>query len=104
MSAYSSGNNRYLGRISKRGDRYIRMLLTHGARSILRSATVARRAGRELDRLKTWGLAVQARTNHNQAACALANKLARIAGAVWVKHERYSATPASASPLPAPSI
>src|SRR5262249_52759266 len=29
----SSGEHRYLGRISKRGDRYIRMLLTHGARS-----------------------------------------------------------------------
>ena len=42
---FSSGNQRYLGRISKRGDRYIRMLLTHGARSVLRAATVAQRAG-----------------------------------------------------------
>ena len=94
---YSSGANRYLGRISKRGDRYIRTLLTHGARSILRAATVARRAGREIDRLKTWALEVQGRTNHNKAACALANKLARIAWAVWVKHEKYrsaAATPA----------
>lgn len=32
---YSSGNTRYLGHISKRGDRYLRMLLTHGARSVL---------------------------------------------------------------------
>jgi transposase len=91
---YSSGNNRYLGRISKRGDRYIRMLLTHGARSVLRAATVARRSGRELDRLRTWALAVQARSNHNKATCALANKLARIAWAVWVKNERYQAAPA----------
>jgi transposase len=96
---YSSGNTRYLGRISKRGDRYIRMLLTHGARSILRAASVARRAGREIDRLKSWALAVQARTNHNKAACALANKLARIAWAVWVKHENYRAEPASCTPL-----
>lgn len=94
---YSSGNTRYLGRISKRGDRYIRMLLTHGARSILRAATVARRAGRQIDRLKSWALAVQARTNHNKAACALANKLARIAWAVWVKHEKYRAEPAPAT-------
>lgn len=86
---YSSGANRYLGRISKRGDRYIRMLLTHGARSVLRAATVARRTGRELDRLRTWALAVQQRSNHNKATCALANKLARIAWAVWVKHETY---------------
>jgi transposase len=86
---YSSGNSRYLARISKRGDRYIRMLLTHGARSVLRAATVAHRAGRPIDRLKSWALAVQARTNHNKAACALANKLARIAWAVWVKQEKY---------------
>jgi transposase len=88
---YSSGDHRYLGRISKRGNRYIRMLLTHGARSVLRAATVARRAGREVDRLRAWALDVQARTNHNKATCALANKLARIAWAVWVKHERYQA-------------
>jgi len=86
---FSSGSSRYLGRISKRGNRYIRMLLTHGARSVLRAATVARRMGREVDRLRAWALAVQDRTNHNKATCALANKLARIAWAVWVKHERY---------------
>jgi len=91
---YSSGQHRYLGRISKRGDRYIRMLLTHGARSVLRAATVARRCGRQLDRLRNWALAVQARTNHNKATCALANKLARIAWAVWVKHEKYQTEPA----------
>jgi transposase len=98
---FSSGNSRYLGRISKRGDRYIRTLLTHGARSVLRAATVASRAGREIDRLRSWALAVQARTNHNKAACALANKLARIAWAVWVKHETYraQALPAAQSPL-----
>jgi len=88
---YSSGEHRYLGRISKRGNRYIRTLLTHGARSVLRAATVSRRIGRKLDRLRTWALEVQARTNHNKATCALANKLARIAWAVWVKHERYQA-------------
>jgi transposase len=79
---YSSGDSRHLGRISKRGNRYIRMLLTHGARSVLRAATVARRAGREVDRLRSWALEVQARSNHNKATCALANKLARIAWAV----------------------
>jgi transposase len=50
-----------------------------------------------LDRLKTWALEVQARTNHNKATFALANKLARIAWAVWTKHEKYqSATSAAA--------
>ena len=86
---HSSGEHRRLGRISKRGNRYVRTLLTHGARSVLRAATVARRAGRHVDRLRTWALEVQGRSNHNKATCALANKLARIAWAVWVKRERY---------------
>ena len=75
---YSSGGTRYLGRISKRGDRYLRMLLTHGARSVLRAAAAARDKGRELHGVRHWALEVQARTNHNKATCALANKLARI--------------------------
>lgn len=84
---FSSGNSRYLGRISKRGDVYLRMLLTHGARSVLRAAAVATAADRPLDRLRTWAVSVQARTNHNKAACALANKLARICFATW-RHGR----------------
>ena len=91
---HSSGESRYLGRISKRGNRYVRTLLTHGARSVLRAATVARRAGRNVDRLRSWALELQARSNHNKATCALANKLARIAWAVWVKQERYEPAPA----------
>ncbi|MBI5860886.1 MAG: IS110 family transposase [Rhodocyclales bacterium] len=75
---FSSGSTRTLGRISKRGDRYLRMLLTHGARSVLRAASVAREVGRSVDGLRTWAMAVQGRTNHNKAACALANKMARI--------------------------
>jgi transposase len=90
---HSSGERRILGGISKRGDRYLRTLLTHGARAVLRAAVIARRAGRPLDRLKTWALEVQSRTNHNKAACAVANKLARIAWAVWVKQEKYQAAP-----------
>ncbi len=37
---------------------------------------------------------MQDRTNHNKATCALANKLARIAWAVWVKHEKFQSTEA----------
>ena len=94
---HSSGERRFLGRISKQGDRYLRMLLTHGARAVLRAAVVAQRVGRPLDRLKAWALEVQRRTNHNKAACALANKLARIAWAVWVKHEKFQSAPAAAT-------
>lgn len=86
---HSSGGTRHLGRISKRGDRYLRMLLTHGARSVLRAATVATQAGREPDSLRRWALGVQARSNHNKAACALANKMARICYATLRDGEPY---------------
>jgi len=75
---HSSGSSRFLGKISKRGDRYLRMLLTHGARSVLRAAKVAEAAEREVCGVRRWALDVQRRSNHNKAACALANKLARI--------------------------
>jgi len=86
---YSSGNTRFLGHISKRGDRYLRMLLTHRARSVLRAASVSLSAGRHLDALRSWALKVQGRTNHNKAACALANKLARICYATLRDGEDY---------------
>lgn len=89
---HSSGSTRHLGRISKRGDRYLRMLLTHGARSVLRAATVGQRCGRPLDPLRQWGLNVQSRSNHNKATCALANKLARICFATLRDQEPYEKT------------
>jgi len=87
----SSGTTRRLGRISKRGDRYLRMLLTHGARSVLRAATVADRQGKKIDDLRRWALTVQDRTHHNRATCALANKMARICYAVLRDHQDYGA-------------
>jgi transposase len=86
---HSSGSARRLGRISKRGDRYLRMLLTHGARSVLRAATVAERCRKPLDPLRTWALSVQARTHRNKAVCALANKMARICYATLRDAEPY---------------
>lgn len=88
---HSSGGTRHLGRISKRGDRYLRMLLTHGARSVLRAASVATAAGKPVDGLRQWAVAVQKRSNHNKATCALANKLARICYATLRDHEPYGA-------------
>jgi transposase len=85
----SSGSRRKLGRISRQGDMYLRMLLTHGARSVLRAASAARTAGKPVEGLRAWALAVQARTNHNKATCALANKLARICYACLRDHAPY---------------
>ncbi|MDH4449633.1 MAG: transposase [Rhodoferax sp.] len=45
---YRSGKTRHPGRISKQGDRYRRMLQTHGARSVLCAAKVAEGTGREV--------------------------------------------------------
>ena len=86
---HSSGNRRRLGAISKQGDRYLRMLLIHGARSVLRAAAAAHARGRPLDSLRAWAVALQQRTNHNKAACALANKMARIAYACLRDHVAY---------------
>lgn len=74
---HSSGQHRRLGKITKRGDGYLRTLLIHGGRAILRSAAMRRRAGRELEPLQAWALDVQQRQGHNKAAVAVANKLAR---------------------------
>ena len=74
---FSSGNSRRLGRITKRGDSYLRMLLIHGARSALIAAKAARKKEVELDRTQTWVLALADRVGHNKAAVALANKTVR---------------------------
>jgi len=84
---YSSGERRRLGRISKRGDVYLRTLLIHGARAVLNAALSAAHRGRPLDRLRTWALATQQRCGYNKATVALANKLARIVWATW-KYQR----------------
>lgn len=83
----SSGGRRRLGRISKQGDPYLRMLLIHGARSALLAAERRRKAEQELTRLQAWALERASAGHRNQAAVALANKMARILWAVW-KHER----------------
>jgi transposase len=80
---FSSGNTRRLGRITRQGDCYIRMLLIHGARAVLHSGRLARRAGRPLDRLREWALRLELRSCHNKAVVAIANKLARIVWATW---------------------
>jgi transposase len=84
----SSGGRRRLGRISKQGDVYLRMLLIHGARSALLVAERRRKAGQGLTRLQAWVLERLDRGHRNRAAVALANKMARIVWAIW-KHERF---------------
>lgn len=80
---HSSGLRRRLGGISKRGDVYLRCLLTHGARAVLLSAHRRRAAARPLTRLHHWALTVRDRRGHNKATIAVANKLGRLVWAVW---------------------
>ncbi len=72
----STGGRPTLLGISKRGDRYLRTLLIHGARSSLRYAW------RRTDERSRWVLALEQRRGRNVAAVALANKNARTAWAV----------------------
>jgi transposase len=82
---YSSGLRQRLGRISKRGDAYLRVRLVHGARAVLSRARTAAKP----DRLRVWAMELEKRTHHNTATVALANKIARIAWAVSVKDAEY---------------
>lgn len=86
----SSGYRRNLGKITKRGDVYLRTLLIHGARSVLaRAKQLGRSDPARLSRLQQWGLQLERRVGHNKAAVALANKLARICWAVWRNDTPY---------------
>ncbi len=89
----SSGLRRQLGAISKRGDVFVRMLLTHGARAVLRHA----RSRKQPDRLRAWALRVEQARGHNKATIALANKLARIVWAVWRHRVEFIEQPAPAA-------
>jgi len=86
----SSGLRRRLGAISKRGDPYLRMLLIHGARSVL---CHAKRTKGKRDPLRAWALERERARGHNKAAVALANKLARIVWAVWRHGRPFGTTP-----------
>jgi transposase len=83
----SSAVRRRLGAISKQGDVYVRMLLTHGARSLVWHAKAA---GRPTS-LQRWAMQTELRRGRNVAAVAVANKLARIVWAVWVQQRPFAA-------------
>ena len=79
----TGGRDKLLG-ISKRGDVYLRTLMIHGARSIMRHA------GKQKDKLREWGAQLIDRRNMNVAVVAMANKLARIAHAVLTSGQPYN--------------
>ena len=85
---HSSGGTRRLGRITKRGDVYLRTLLIHGARAVMRQ--IARRT----DATSRWVTALHARRGFNKAVVALAAKHARIVWALLATGRTYQPTAA----------
>ncbi len=81
---YSSGGKTRYGRISKRGDAYLRKLLVHGARAVMC------RLNGKTDAKSQWAANLKARRGFNKATVALAAKNARILWAIWVREDEYA--------------
>lgn len=82
---HSSGDKRLLMGISKRGDRHLRTLLIHGARSVVRVAQ------RKTDPFSQWVNRLRERRGMNRAIVAVANKNARIIWAMLNRKEEFRA-------------
>lgn len=82
-SEHSSGGKQQLGRITRRGNRYLRWLLVQGAWSVVRNAD------KSDDRLSRWARSVSARRGKHKAVVAVANKLARIIWSMLYHHTEY---------------
>jgi len=82
----STGDRTILGKISKRGNRYLRVLFVQAAWVVLIKPKSWERHG-----LKPWIEAAKKRLHHNVLAIALANKLARIAWSVLARGKAFEA-------------
>jgi transposase len=76
---YSTGGKPRLGRLTRRGDTYLRGLLVQGARSALQAAMRAAPARRT--RLAAWMVDTHQRIGYHKTLVAIANKHARL---IWV--------------------
>jgi len=85
---HSTGGKPTLMGISKRGDTYLRTLLIHGGR------TVVRVAHKYQDRRNQWISEIEQRRGKNISAVAVANKNARIAWALLSNKTTYQAVAA----------
>lgn len=82
---HSTGDKARLLGISKRGDRYVRTLLIHGARSVVNTVV-----GRDKsDKRSLWVKRLVRDRGRNRAAVALANKNARILWALLSRGDTY---------------
>lgn len=81
---YASGKKSVTGKITKRGNSYLRKQLVHGARSLLF------RTKDKNDKLSIWINNIKERRGTHKACVALAHKLARIIWAVLSKGETFT--------------
>jgi transposase len=84
---YSSGGQTKLGRISRRGDAYLRSLLVQGARSTLQATL--KKAPDKLNRMQQWIIRLYGRVGYHKTLVAIANKHARQLWALLAKGETY---------------
>jgi transposase len=84
---HSSGGKQRLGVITKRGDTYLRGLLTQGARSTLQVAL--KREPLRRSRLEQWIVALHGRVGYHKTLVAIANKHARILWTILAHGENY---------------
>jgi transposase len=80
---HSSGHRECLLGISKRGNEYLRTLLIHGGRAVVRICS------KKMDSRSTWVNGIKTKSGMNKAAVAVANKNARIAMALLLSGEKY---------------
>jgi transposase len=93
----SGGKERLLG-ISKRGDAYLRQLLVHGARAVVRTAA------HKNDPLSRWLQKLLARRHTNVVVVALASKTARMAWALLHRSDQRWQNPTSAKRSKNPTL
>ena len=91
-SQNSSGGKTSLGRITKRGDDYLRTLLIQGAKAAVMSA------GKRDDPISRWLVQLVARVGWQKACVAMANKNARILWAVMTREEGFDPRHVSEKP------
>jgi transposase len=85
----SSGERRFLGAITKRGDSTLRWLLVNGGRTLAAQAKRKAKHGLPLNARDTWLLGLIQRGGFNKAAVAMANKNARILWAMLRSGEAF---------------
>ena len=88
----SSGGTIRLGRITKRGDDYLRTLLIQGAKAAVMTAD------KRDDPISRWLVQLTARVGWQKACVAMANKNARILWAVMTREDSFDSKHVSAKP------